>query len=83
MVSAMTRSHHQKPEMKRKVKSKGLRVIVAFEGREGGGTGGAIKAITERVSPRVFRVVALPALSTKRANYQAPLINQRVVPEKY
>jgi polyphosphate kinase 2 len=43
------------------VKSKGLRAIVVFEGRDGAGKGGAIKAITERVSPRVFRVVALPA----------------------
>jgi polyphosphate kinase 2 len=40
---------------------KGLRVCVVFEGRDGAGKGGAIKAITERVSPRVFRVVALPA----------------------
>jgi polyphosphate kinase 2 len=40
---------------------KGLKVCVVFEGRDGAGKGGAIKAITERVSPRVFRVVALPA----------------------
>lgn len=43
------------------VKHKGLRVIVLFEGRDGAGKGGTIRAITERVSPRVFRVVALPA----------------------
>ena len=43
------------------VKAKGLRVIVIFEGRDGAGKGGTIRAITERVSPRVFRVVALPA----------------------
>jgi len=43
------------------VKSKGLRVIVVFEGRDAAGKGGTIKALTERVSPRVFRVVALPA----------------------
>src|SRR5215813_14667013 len=43
------------------VKLKGLRVCVVFEGRDGAGKGGTIKAITERVSPRVFRVVALPA----------------------
>src|SRR5262245_17827989 len=43
------------------VKHKGLRVIVIFEGRDGAGKGGTIRAITERVSPRVFRVVALPA----------------------
>jgi polyphosphate kinase 2 len=39
----------------------GLRVIVLFEGRDAAGKGGAIKAITERVSPRVFRIVALPS----------------------
>ncbi len=43
------------------VKQKGLRVIVVFEGRDAAGKGGAIKRITERVSPRTFRVVALPA----------------------
>ncbi len=43
------------------VKAKGLRIMVLFEGRDGAGKGGTIRAITERVSPRVFRVVALPA----------------------
>jgi len=43
------------------VKRDGTRVIVIFEGRDGAGKGGTIRAITERVSPRVFRVVALPA----------------------
>jgi polyphosphate kinase 2 len=47
------------------VKHKGLRVIVVFEGRDGAGKGGTIRAITERVSPRVFRVVALPAPSDR------------------
>ena len=47
------------------VKYKGLRVILVFEGRDGAGKGGTIKAITERVSPRVFRVVALPAPSDR------------------
>src|SRR4051794_21315751 len=42
------------------VKYKGLRVVVVFEGRDAAGKGGTIKAITERVSPRVFRVAALP-----------------------
>ena len=41
--------------------AKGLKVCVVFEGRDGAGKGGCIKAITERVSPRIFRVVALPA----------------------
>ena len=43
------------------VKAKGAKIIVVFEGRDAAGKGGMIKAITERVSPRVFRVVALPA----------------------
>jgi len=47
------------------VKHKGLRVVLVFEGRDGAGKGGTIKAITERVSPRVFRVVALPAPSDR------------------
>lgn len=47
------------------VKAKGLRVIIVFEGRDGAGKGGTIRAITERVSPRVFRVVALPAPSDR------------------
>jgi len=47
------------------VRHKGLRVIVVFEGRDAAGKGGTIRAITERVSPRVFRVVALPAPSNR------------------
>jgi len=47
------------------VKFKGLRVIIVFEGRDAAGKGGTIKAITERVSPRVFRLVALPAPSDR------------------
>ena len=47
------------------VKATGARVIVIFEGRDGAGKGGTIRAITERVSPRVFRVVALPAPSDR------------------
>jgi len=47
------------------IKAKGLRVVVVFEGRDAAGKGGTIKAITERVSPRVFRVVALPAPSDR------------------
>ena len=47
------------------VKYKGLRVIVVFEGRDAAGKGGTIRAITERVSPRVFRQVALPAPSDR------------------
>jgi polyphosphate kinase 2 len=47
------------------VRHQGLRIIVIFEGRDGAGKGGTIKAITARVSPRVFRVVALPAPSNR------------------
>jgi polyphosphate kinase 2 len=47
------------------VKHKGLKVVVVFEGRDAAGKGGIIKRITERVSPRVFRVVALPAPSDR------------------
>jgi polyphosphate kinase 2 len=47
------------------VKAKKLRVIIVFEGRDAAGKGGTIKAITEKVSPRVFRVVALPAPSDR------------------
>jgi polyphosphate kinase 2 len=47
------------------VKEKGLRVIVVFEGRDAAGKGGVIKRLTERVSPRTFRVVALPAPSER------------------
>ena len=47
------------------VKHKGLRVLVVFEGRDGAGKGGTIRAMTERVSPRVFRVMALPAPSDR------------------
>src|SRR5262249_18005939 len=43
------------------VKQEGVKICIVFEGRDGAGKGGTIKAITERVSPRVFRVVALPA----------------------
>ena len=47
------------------VREKGLRIIILFEGRDAAGKGGTIKAITERVSPRVFRVTALPAPSDR------------------
>lgn len=59
------------------VKQEGLRVAVVFEGRDAAGKGGAIKRITERVSPRVFRVVALPA-PTEREKTQ--LYVQRYIP---
>jgi polyphosphate kinase 2 len=53
--------HAELVKLQEWVKFKGLKVCIVFEGRDGAGKGGTIKAITERVSPRVFRVVALPA----------------------
>jgi polyphosphate kinase 2 len=51
--------------LQRWVKENRLRVVVVFEGRDGAGKGGTIRAITERLSPRTFRVVALPAPSDR------------------
>ena len=51
--------------LQRWVKEKGKRIVIVFEGRDGAGKGGTIRAITERLSPRVFRVVALPAPSDR------------------
>ena len=59
------------------VVQKGLRVVVVFEGRDAAGKGGVIKRITERVSPRVFRVVALPAPSERQ---KTQLYMQRYIP---
>ena len=53
--------HAELVKLQEWVLAKRLRVCVVFEGRDGAGKGGTIKAITDRVSPRVFRVVALPA----------------------
>jgi polyphosphate kinase 2 len=56
----LARLHVELVKLQQWVVHKGLKVIVVFEGRDGAGKGGTIKAITERVSPRVFRVTALP-----------------------
>ena len=53
------------------VKAKGERIVIVFEGRDAAGKGGVIKAMTERVSPRVFRVVALPAPSDREKTQSA------------
>jgi polyphosphate kinase 2 len=58
------------------VKHKGLRAVILFEGRDAAGKGGTIKALTERVSPRVFRVFALPAPSDRE---KSQLFMQRYV----
>ena len=57
----LARLHGELVKLQLWVQAKGLKVVVVFEGRDGAGKGGVIKAITERVSPRVYRVVALPA----------------------
>ena len=57
----LTKLHVELVKLQQWIVHKGLKVCIVFEGRDGAGKGGTIKAITERVSPRVFRVVALPA----------------------
>jgi polyphosphate kinase 2 len=61
----LKRLHVELVKLQEWVKYKGLKVCIVFEGRDGAGKGGAIKAITERVSPRVFRVIALAAPSDR------------------
>jgi polyphosphate kinase len=84
--SAMNRKEYEKKlrslqaelcKLQEWVKNQGLRVMVVFEGRDGAGKGGTIRAITERVSPRVFRVVALPAPSDRE---KSQMYLQRYVP---
>jgi polyphosphate kinase 2 (PPK2 family) len=58
---ALKKLHVELVQLQQWVVHKGLKVCIVFEGRDGAGKGGTIKAITERLSPRVFRVVALPA----------------------
>jgi polyphosphate kinase 2 len=74
---ALAKLHVKLVELQRWVQQEGLRVCILFEGRDGAGKGGTIKAITERVSPRVFRVVALPA-PTEREKSQMYI--QRYIP---
>jgi polyphosphate kinase 2 len=69
--------HGELVKLQEWVKLKGLKVCIVFEGRDGAGKGGTIKAITERVSPRVFRVIALPA-PTEREKSQ--MYAQRYLP---
>ncbi|MTW20598.1 polyphosphate kinase 2 [Allochromatium palmeri] len=57
----LAKLHVELVKLQEWVRHAGLKVCIVFEGRDGAGKGGTIKAITERVSPRVFRVVALPA----------------------
>ena len=69
--------HEELVKLQEWIKFKGLKVCIVFEGRDGAGKGGVIKAITERVSPRVFRVVALPS-PTEREKTQ--MYAQRYMP---
>ena len=73
----LARLHGELVKLQQWVVHKGLKVCVVFEGRDGAGKGGTIKAITERVSTRVFRVVALPA-PTEREKSQ--MYVQRYLP---
>jgi polyphosphate kinase 2 len=73
----LARLHVELVKVQQWVVHKGLKVCIVFEGRDGAGKGGTIKAITERVSPRVFRVVALPA-PTEREKSQ--MYFQRYMP---
>ena len=61
----LARLHGELVKLQQWVTHNGVKVCVVFEGRDGAGKGGTIKALTERVSPRVFRVVALPAPSDR------------------
>ena len=73
----LERLHGELVKLQEWVKHDGLKVCVVFEGRDGAGKGGTIKAITDRVSPRVFRVVALPAPSDRE---KSQMYVQRYLP---
>ena len=73
----LRRLHGELVAMQEWVKSTGAKICIVFEGRDTAGKGGTIKALTERVSPRVFRVVALPA-PTEREKSQ--MYVQRYLP---
>src|SRR5512136_1103730 len=64
-LKKLAKLHVELVKLQEWVKAKGIKICIVFEGRDGAGKGGIIKAITERVSPRVFRVVALPAPSER------------------
>jgi polyphosphate kinase 2 len=73
----MKKLHVELVKLQQWVVHKGLKVCIVFEGRDGAGKGGTIKAITERVSPRVFRVIALPAPSDRE---RSQMYAQRYLP---
>ncbi len=76
-LKELERLHVELVKMQQWVVKSGAKICIVFEGRDGAGKGGTIKALTERVSPRVFRIVALPA-PTEREKSQMYL--QRYVP---
>jgi polyphosphate kinase 2 len=73
----LAKLHVELVKLQEWVKTKGLKVCIVFEGRDGAGKGGTIKAITERVSPRTFRVIALPAPSDRE---KTQMYAQRYLP---
>ena len=73
----LSRFHEELVQLQLWVQRKGLKVCIVFEGRDGAGKGGTIKALTERVSPRVFRVIALPAPSERE---KSQMYIQRYLP---
>jgi polyphosphate kinase 2 len=75
--SKLRKLHVEVVKLQEWVRHKGKKICVVFEGRDGAGKGGTIKALTERVSPRIFRVVALPA-PTEREKSQMHV--QRYLP---
>ena len=76
-VSELRKLHGQLVAVQEWVKESGARICIVFEGRDTAGKGGTIKAMTERVSPRVFRVVALPAPSDRE---KSQMYFQRYMP---
>jgi polyphosphate kinase 2 (PPK2 family) len=76
-AKALKKLHVELVKLQQWVTATGAKVCIVFEGRDGAGKGGTIKAITERVSPRVFRVIALPA-PTEREKSQ--MYMQRYLP---
>ena len=76
-LAELRRLHVELVKLQEWVKLKGIKICIVFEGRDGAGKGGTIKALTERVSPRVFRVVALPAPTDRE---KSQMYMQRYLP---
>ena len=78
----LKRLHVELVNLQQWIVHKGLRVCIVFEGRDGAGKGGTIKAITERVSPRVFRVIALPAPTEREKTHCTASATCRTCPPR-